>query len=279
MHLALGVGADAHGPDRRRLFHPRRHVDAEAADAALGVDAATQQHAAGVHADANVEAGVAVALKHGLTLRAAFGQQGQAGVNGAFGVVFQGHLGTEDRQQVVAGVLQHLAMVGQHDGGEARQRAVDHRMNVLGVQILTQRGGADDVEKQDAHLLQRLPALGVRCSRLQREALFAQRGQRGVDHRVADQRTLRFQCSDGGFDLLQLGRHAGEDSKRVGLARHGCRSGGSGPAAGDRACARTLSELHPRHRTIWRCRWRGGWADGRMGGCGRRGDEQARWDA
>ena len=181
-------------------------------------------------------------------------------------------------------------------------------MNVLGVQLLTQRGGADDVEKQDRHLLQRLPAIGVvaqACtsavdrslfrglreptaldnfagpslrrlkpahpwlieassvafakptaldnfaspslrrlkpadpwlieassvafasrlrwttsqvprfvgsSRPQRRPHLAQRGQRGVDHGVADQRALRFECSDGGFDLLQLGRHAGEDS-------------------------------------------------------------------
>ena len=55
-HMAVGIVADAQGTGWRRLLHPRRDVDGDAADAALGVDAAAEQHRAGVDADPKVEA-------------------------------------------------------------------------------------------------------------------------------------------------------------------------------------------------------------------------------
>ena len=114
-------------PARRGLLHARGDVDGDAADAAFGIDAAAEQHAAGVDADADVEAVVAVLALHFGAERAASREQGQAAAHGALGIVFARFVGAEDGQQVVAGVLQHLAAVGLDDGGAARQRAVHHR--------------------------------------------------------------------------------------------------------------------------------------------------------
>ena len=105
---------------RRGLLHARGDVDGDAADRAVGIDAAAEQHAAGVDADADVEAGVAVGgLDFGAERLAEF-EQRQAAAHGALGVVFAGLVGTEGGEDVVAGVLQHLAAVRLDDGRAAR---------------------------------------------------------------------------------------------------------------------------------------------------------------
>jgi len=59
-------------------------------------------------------------------------------------------------QQVVARVLQRAAAVRFGEGRAARQRAVERGLDVFRVEVLAQRGGADDVEEQYADLPQRL---------------------------------------------------------------------------------------------------------------------------
>ena len=108
-HLGVGVVADAQGPGRRGLLHACGDVHGDAANAAVGIDAAAEQHAAGVDADADVEAGVTVRSLHFGAERLAEFEQGQAAAHGALGIVFAGFVGAEDGQDVVAGVLQHLA--------------------------------------------------------------------------------------------------------------------------------------------------------------------------
>ena len=85
---------------------------------------------------------------HLLALPPALGEQRQPGAHGALGVVFPGTLGAEHGELAVAGVLQHLAAVRLDDGGAALQSTLDHRMKVLGVEMLSQCRRADDVEKQ-----------------------------------------------------------------------------------------------------------------------------------
>ena len=110
-------------------------------------------------------------------------------------------LGAEGGQHAVAGVLQHAAAVGLRHGGEARERAVHHRVDRLGVELLAHGGGADHVDEQHRHLLQLLcaAAAGGAAARPAR----AQRRQRGVDHRVAEQRALRFERGDRRGQLLR----------------------------------------------------------------------------
>ena len=206
-HTAPGVVADAQAAGRCRLLHAGCDVHRQPADAGFGVDPAAQQHAAGVHAHAHIEPGPAMALQHLLALRTALREQGQAGQHRALGIIFLGGVATEDGQQVVARVLQHLAAMRIDDGRAARERAVEHGMDVFRVEVLAQRGGADDVEKQHADLPQCL--VGGHCGqrRLQGRELGAQRIHRQVDHRITEQRALRFEASDGGCQRLLFGAH------------------------------------------------------------------------
>ena len=103
-HQRIGVVADAQRAGRRSLFHAGGDVDRDAADGALGIDAAAQQHAAGVDADAHVEAYVAVRGLHFAAEHAAELEQRQTAAHRALGIVLAGIAGTEHRQQVVAGV-------------------------------------------------------------------------------------------------------------------------------------------------------------------------------
>ena len=118
-------------------------------------------------------------------------------------------VGAERGQQAVAGVLQHLAVVGLDHRGTARQRAVHHGMDLLGVEVLRKRRRADHVEEEDADLAQGLGRLGGWC-RGQVEELGTQGRDRRIDHRVTQQRALSFQRGDAGEELLMLGRHKHE---------------------------------------------------------------------
>ena len=80
-------------------------------------------------------------------------EQRQAGAHGAFGVVLAGFVGAEHREHAVAGVLQHLAPCALNDSGELRKGAVHDGVDLLRIEVLAQRGGADDVEEQDSDLL------------------------------------------------------------------------------------------------------------------------------
>ena len=143
-------------PVGRGLFHAGGDVDGEAANAALRIDAAAEQHTPGVHADADVEIATTVAAQHEFALAFCFVEKRQAGAHGALRIVLTRCVGAEDGQQAVAGVIQNLAVGRVDDGREARQCAVHHGVDLLGVEVLAQRGGADDVEEQDRDLLQRL---------------------------------------------------------------------------------------------------------------------------
>ena len=131
-------------------------------------------------------------------LRAGLLEQGEAGEHGPFRVVLLGRVGAEHRQQAVAGVLEDLAAVGTDDRGAAGEQAVDHRLQVLGIELAGERGRADDVEEQHADMgeagrLRRRLAL-ERCE------LGAQRRDRRVDDGVAERGALRLQRADRGFE-------------------------------------------------------------------------------
>ena len=89
-HLGVGIVADAQGPGRRGLLHARGDVHRDAANAAVGIDPAAEQHAAGVDADADVEAVVTVRSPHFGAERLAELEQGQAAAHGTLGIVFAG---------------------------------------------------------------------------------------------------------------------------------------------------------------------------------------------
>ena len=204
--MAPAVVADAQPSRRRALLHARGDVDRGAANAALGIDAATEQHAAGVHADAHVEVGHAMPLAHPRRLLVRRFDDAQAGADRALHIVLAGHLGAEGRQHAVAGVLQHAAAFGLHHRGEALERAVHHGVDRLRIELLADGGGTDDVDEQHRHLLQLLRWRRFRSRRAALGQRLAQRRQRGIDHGVAEQRTLRLQRGDRGAQLLGRGR-------------------------------------------------------------------------
>jgi len=207
--MAPAVVADAQPPWRRALLHARGDVDGGAADAALGIDTAAEQHAACVHADAHVEVGHAVLAPHLRRMYFRLLDDGQAGAQGGFDIVLASGLGAEGGEHAVAGVLQHAPAFGLHGGGEEFERAVHHLVDRFRVELLAHGGGADHVDEQHRHLLQLLRrGSDLRC--VQRGQLFAQRRQRGVDHRIAEQRTLRLERGDGRGQLLRRLRVHGD---------------------------------------------------------------------
>jgi hypothetical protein len=134
-------------------------------DGAFGIDAAAEQHTAGVYTDSDVEAIVPVCGLHQRAERLAEVQQGQTAMHGTLGVVFLCLVGTEGGEDAVAGVLQHLAAVGLDDGGRSRQGVVHHAADRLRIQVLRQRRRAHHVEEKDADLPQLLSRkLGLRRS-------------------------------------------------------------------------------------------------------------------
>jgi len=101
--------------------------------------------------------------------------------------------------------LQHLAAVGLHDGGAARQGTVHHSADGLGVEALGERGRANDVQEQDADLLERLGGFGGQRS--QCCELGLERRRRHIHHRITEQTALGLQGLNPGLKLLLLGRH------------------------------------------------------------------------
>ena len=93
-----------------------------------------------------------------------------------------------------------------HQRGQAVQRPVHHFADGLGVQMLAERSGADDVEKQDGDLLQRLREIGRVRFREGRQ-LRAQRAYARVDDSVTQDAALRLDGGDRGFELLLLRGH------------------------------------------------------------------------
>ena len=119
-----------------------------------------------------------------------------------------GLVGTEGREDVVAGVLQHLAAMGLDDRRAARERTVHHRADGLGVEVLRERGRADDVEEQDADLPEGPGGFGGWCRRrgqCRQPGLERRQGQ--VDHRVAQHTALGLEGLDAELELLLFRRH------------------------------------------------------------------------
>jgi hypothetical protein len=201
-HVAVGVVADPQRAGRRGLLHARRDVDRLAADAALLVDAAAEQHAAGVDADAHAGASEAMRRLDLGAQRGAELEQGEAAADRALGIVLGGLVGAERGEQVVAGVLQNLAAVRRDDPTAARQHAVHHRGDRLGVEVLAERGGADHVEKEDADLAERLGRL-LRGLAQRREPSL-QAAQCHVDHLVAELPALCLERDDARLEPLLL---------------------------------------------------------------------------
>ena len=206
-HMAVGVVADAHPADRRRLFHPRRDVDRDAAYRAVAVDAAAKQHLPGVDAHAQLEVGEAVAVAKALGQGRRRGDERQAGADRALRVVFVRPVGAEHREQAVARVLEDAAVLRFHERGQVFERTVEHAVQILGIEVLAQTGGADHVGEKHRRGFQPL-FFALALPALVGE-LVAQRPQRDVGDGVAEQRALRFERRDGGFDLRGTVFHGG----------------------------------------------------------------------
>ena len=132
---------------------------------------------------------------------ARLGDDRQAGADGALGVVLERLVGAEHGEQAVAGVLQDAPLMGVNDRRQAFEGGVHHRVDVFGVEPLTQLRRADDVHEQHGGGLQLLRrALAVAPGR----ELLLQRGDRHGDDGIAEKRALSLQCSDGRFDLLAV---------------------------------------------------------------------------
>ena len=220
-HLGPGVLADAQAPGGRCLFHARGDVDGQAAQAVVVIDAATAQHRPGVDADAGVEAVAAVLLQHGFAAHCGLLQQCQAAAHRALGVVFAGAVGAESRQQVVAGVLQHLATMVQDDGGERGQRAIDHDLDVFRVEVLAELGRTDDVQEHHADLAQPPLCSRCRCRRccsVQLSQLLTQGAKCRVHHRVAEHGALGVQHRNGFGDGVARGWNVAHGGIVAGLA-------------------------------------------------------------
>ena len=111
-------------------------------------------------------------------------------------------LGAECGQHAVAGVLQHAAVVRLHDRGEALERAVHHRVDLLGVETLAHGRGADHVDEQHGDLLRAAGAAGDRRALLVGQ-LTAQRRECDVDDGIAERRPLRLRAQQSRRRVVQ----------------------------------------------------------------------------
>lgn len=205
-HVAIGIATDAHAARRRGLLHVRGDLHRQAADPALRVEAAAEQPAAGMHADAHVEAVVAVEPADRCALCAAFLDQCQPRVHRAFRVVFAREVRAEDGEQAVTRVLQDTAAMHRDDVRAALERAVHQRVDLLGIEVLAQGGGSDHVEEENRDLPQRLDGRVVH-GRGDGCKSGDQRRDGQIDHRVARRLTRGDEGRDRGLDLLLLGGH------------------------------------------------------------------------
>jgi len=148
-----------------------------------------------VQAGADREIGHAVAAEDLVRLGFRLFDDREPRAHGALDVALAGFLGAESGQHAVAGVLQHPAVVGPHRCGEALERAIHHRVDLLGLQTLADGGGADHVDEQHGHLLELLARR--RPARPQVGQLTPQRSECRVDHDIAKHRSLPLERSDG----------------------------------------------------------------------------------
>ena len=114
-HVPIGFVADPESAGRGRLLHARGDVDRDAANASLRVDAAAEQHRAGVDADTQGEPVEVVALTEICSERRGLRDDCQPGADGALRIVLERLVGSEHCEQAVAGVLEDAALVGTDD--------------------------------------------------------------------------------------------------------------------------------------------------------------------
>ena len=202
--LRIGFVADAQAAGRSGLLHARGDIHGDSADRAVLVHAAAEKDAATMDADANVEAGVAVSCPHFRAQCFAEIQQREAAAHGALGIVLGRAVRAKGGQDAVAGVLQHLAAVGFHDGRATRQRTVHHRADFLGIEVLRQRGRSHHIHEEDADVLEDLGVMLHGGSGTQCREPTAQRPERRIGDGVAQEGSLRLQALDGEFQLLKL---------------------------------------------------------------------------
>ena len=235
-HVPVGLVADPQRAGGRGLLHARGDVDGDAADASFGVDAAAEQHRAGVDADAQVEAVEAEASTKAGGERCGLGDDRQAGADRALGVVLERLVGAEHGEQAVAGVLQHATVMRANDCGQPLERAVHDRVDVFGIEPLAELRRADDVHEEHGgglELLRRAVAVAPRGE------LFLERRDRHVDDGVAEERALRLQGGDCRFDLLRGLVHASSRCACEARAVGGRRLGAHDPrvrGGGDLPC-------------------------------------------
>ena len=126
-------------------------------------------------------------------------------MHGPLGIVFVRAVGTKDGEHAVTGVLQHPALVRLDDRREALERAVHDQVNVFGIEVLAQVGGADDIHEQHGRLFQLLAGHRWLCRRARQGVqLGAQRRNGHVHHRVTQNRPLPLDGGDAGVDVLVL---------------------------------------------------------------------------
>jgi hypothetical protein len=187
-NVAVRLVADPERARRRRLLHPRRDVDARAADVAGRVDAAAEEDRAGVDADAQVELLQALALAEPRREQRRLGEDVEAGADGALGIVLERLVGAEGGEQAVAGVLEDPALARAHELGQADERRVHDGVHLLRVEPLRQLRRADDVHEEDGDGLALLLA---RASQAKCRELVVERGDRRRDDGIAEDGALR----------------------------------------------------------------------------------------
>jgi hypothetical protein len=79
-------------------------------------------------------------------------------------------------------------------------------MGICGIKVLAQRSGANNVEKQNGNLFERLRSI-VRLGPRKRKQPGAQGRQRRIDKRVSHESALRLESPDDGFNLLLFCQH------------------------------------------------------------------------
>ena len=122
------------------------------------------------------------------------GHEAQAHAHGLLGIIFARVPGTEGSEQAVAGVLQYPAVVRLDGRRATHQQAVEHGVDIVGVEPVRQPRRAHRIEKQHRDLA---PLLHGLRGHGQCRQLGLKRCQRRIDHAVAQHRTLCLQCCNG----------------------------------------------------------------------------------
>ena len=103
--------------------------------------------------------------------------------------------------------------------GEAAQCAVHDGVGIFGIERLAHARRADDIGKQHCDVLESLRVAAILFFDF--GELFAQRRQRGIDHRVTEHGALRFECGDRPLDLFAF-VHARASASLTTLAGRAC---------------------------------------------------------